>query len=76
MQRLRSAVVPLPLAIVSGMLVGALVFLCKKRPVYYEVRPGRGGGQGGRFMCVWGGEGGQGGGGREGGCGDGGTGRG
>ncbi|GLI66667.1 hypothetical protein VaNZ11_010597 [Volvox africanus] len=30
--------VPLPLAVLGGMVVGALVYLWKKRPVYYEVQ--------------------------------------
>ncbi|GIL84801.1 hypothetical protein Vretimale_14384 [Volvox reticuliferus] len=30
--------VPLPLAVLGGMVVGVLVYLWKKRPVYYEVQ--------------------------------------
>lgn len=33
-----SSQVPLPLAVLGGMVVGALVYLWKKRPVFYEVR--------------------------------------
>lgn len=29
--------VPLPLAVLGGMVVGALVYIWRKRPVYYEV---------------------------------------
>ncbi|KXZ49854.1 hypothetical protein GPECTOR_19g305 [Gonium pectorale] len=36
--RLRAAQVPLPLAVLGGIVVGALVYIWKKRPVYYEVQ--------------------------------------
>lgn len=30
--------VPLPLAVLGGLVVGALMYMWRKRPVYYEVR--------------------------------------
>lgn len=36
--KLRTTQVPLPLAILGGIVMGALVYIWKKRPIYYEVR--------------------------------------
>ncbi|KAG2492065.1 hypothetical protein HYH03_009563 [Edaphochlamys debaryana] len=34
----RTSAVPLPLAVLGGIVVGALVYLWKRRPIYYEVQ--------------------------------------
>lgn len=36
--KLRTTQVPLPLAILGGIVMGALVYIWKKRPIYYEVQ--------------------------------------